>query len=347
MKVRLATFVHVSDLHFGALDPTTGNAAIDAHTEPWLLRQPWFDGYLGHSGIALRHLDTFFEFMKRTESADILVTGDLSTVGSPAEIALARAYLTKHNSLAPNRRLGLGIPDALDRAVLGNHDHWPGRRAKHALDPVMLGNGAQLGSVLPKPMPAVSYRMIAPDVELALIRVDTDADVRAVGINRLLGRAAFHSQLASPQAVPRPARSGVRQVRVMLLHHSPSCTTVTLGMSKGMRRALAQFVATTDTRVLLTGHLHVAGGGPPFFRSGSLLEARCGSTTQLDSIPHNWKKRHRPPEKNVLLVHRIVEERGMLLWEVERFVRGIKGFVTSQQQRIPGGWAAPSHQIHP
>lgn len=347
MRTRLATFVHVSDLHIGEPD-ALDDAILDAHSEAWLARQPWFDGYLGHTGAALRHLDSFFEFMRQSESADILVTGDLSTVGAHAELSLARAYLTRVHWLGGGKRLGLGVSDALDRAVLGNHDHWPGRRARHSLDPVMLGRRAPHGSVAPAVMPSVAYRLLAPGVELALIRINSDADVRPLSIKRLFGRAAFHSQLADSAAVPRPPAQGVRQIRAMLLHHSPNCTTFKLGMSNGMRKDLREFLVKTDTRVLLTGHMHLAGSRPAFTPPCSVLEAHCGSTTQRDSVPPGWKPRRPPPEKNTLLVHRIFDDDGhRLSWEVERYQRTVKGFVRSGQQRPVGGWTAHAHPIHP
>lgn len=137
---RLATFVHISDLHFGEIDPTTDDAALDAYTEPWLRQLPWFDGYLGHGGDALRHLDSFFAAARRSENAHLIVTGDLTTVGAGHEFSLARQFLTRVSRFASGALLGLGVTDAFDRTVPGNHDHWPGRRATHPLDLVMFGS---------------------------------------------------------------------------------------------------------------------------------------------------------------------------------------------------------------
>lgn len=350
-RTRLATFVHVSDLHIGVLDPHTGNAMLDPHAEAWTQRFHWFDGYLGHSAIALRHLDRFFHAKRKTEQADILVTGDLTTVGSTTEFSIAKTYLTSRSRLSNGTRLGLDMSDALERAVPGNHDHWPGKHAAHSFDPVMLGPSAlQSVFVAPQanPTPRVTYRLVAPDVELALIRVNSDAGVTS-RFGRLFGRGAFEQQLQDPNCAPRPPAPGIRQVRVMLLHHSPSCSAIKLGVTRRTQRALDQFLTKTDTRVLLTGHLHMPGGASHVTQLGSSrLEARCGSTTQRDFFPSHWQPRKRTLEKNILLMHRLFEEpNGSLIWEVERYERTTLGFVISPYQQVAGTLGRPAQQLYP
>ena len=169
---------------------------------------------------------------------------------------------------------------------------------------------------------------LAGGASVVLIRVDSDADVRPKGSHRLFARASFRSQLkAALKLLPTPPTE--REVRVLLVHHSPSCGTFHLGMSGRMRKELEDFLVQTDTRVVLTGHVHEPQTRPRLPAGTRYLEARCGTTTQLDVIPQGWKVRNPPPPSNTLLVHRLTERTpgGAMDWGVETYVRGRSGFV--------------------
>src|ERR1041384_6475584 len=84
---RLATFMHVSDLHFGTLDLSSLNAA-----NAWWMRFPILDGFLGHSERALFRLDQRFAELKKTEQARPIITGDLTTCGKDSEFQLFDDY---------------------------------------------------------------------------------------------------------------------------------------------------------------------------------------------------------------------------------------------------------------
>lgn len=329
----LATFVHISDLHFGELDPQTGGATLDAATEDWIAQRPWFDGYLGHSGAALRHLDQFFDTIQTDEGAQLIVTGDLTTVGGAAEFDLARRYLEARSTFFPPLQLGLGVKDYATRSIPGNHDHWPGRRATGPLDAVMFGRPGR-PSGFPGGCPDLTTVPLAAGARVVFVRVDSDADVHPKGSHRLFARGRFRSQLNGARALLRTPPDS-REVRVLLVHHSPSCGTFHLGMSRGMRSELESFLADTDTRVLLTGHVHEAQADPRVPASGRYLEARCGTTTQLDVIPPGWRKRSVPPPSNTLLVHRLTERTpgGAMDWSVETYVRARHGFTLQARQR--------------
>src|SRR3954451_10766506 len=74
---RLATFMHISDLHFGTLNLSSLNAA-----NAWWMRFPILDGFLGHSERALVRLDQRFAELKKTEQAQLIITGDLTTIAN-------------------------------------------------------------------------------------------------------------------------------------------------------------------------------------------------------------------------------------------------------------------------
>jgi 3',5'-cyclic AMP phosphodiesterase CpdA len=337
----LATFVHVSDLHIGQLDPTTGHAKQDAYTAHWIQNIPWCDGYLGHSGIALRQLDVFFHRLQQDERAEVIITGDLTTVGMGIEFDLAHRYLGDISTFSPPLRLGLGQKNYADRTILGNHDHWPGRLAKNAIDFAMLDNRPAPPGHSSVPPPA-SHLPSLPDVDrvpvgtrggyVLFVRLDSDADVDPKGHDRLFARAAFESQLTKARQIlasPRPAS----QYRVLLLHHSPANPDYVLGMSARMRAKLEKFLDDTDIRVVLTGHMHEPEWSQFTAGTTPCLEARCGTTTQRDTFAASWFPRTAP--MNTLLVHRLFEvtPSGAVAWEVETYVRTKKGFVPHTDPR--------------
>jgi hypothetical protein len=65
---RLATFVHISDLHIGDLDQNR-----DSQVQDWYYRRI-YRGYLGHHSAALDHLDEFFgETLENEPDSRLLV----------------------------------------------------------------------------------------------------------------------------------------------------------------------------------------------------------------------------------------------------------------------------------
>src|ERR1700682_1665246 len=71
-RKRLATFVHVSDIHIGRVE-ADGDAEF---LEAWRLH-PQLDGFLGHEYAALALLDRFVAELRRQEDIHLIVTGDL------------------------------------------------------------------------------------------------------------------------------------------------------------------------------------------------------------------------------------------------------------------------------
>src|ERR1700682_1158980 len=120
-RKRLATFVHVSDIHIGRVE-ADGDAEF---LEAWRLH-PQLDGFLGHEYAALALLDRFVAELRRQEDIHLIVTGDLSRAGHPDELALAGDFLGGRASFGRRAVVGLEENDWKSRAVPGNHDHWNG-----------------------------------------------------------------------------------------------------------------------------------------------------------------------------------------------------------------------------
>lgn len=340
----LARFVQISDLHVGELDPSTDDATLDAHTEQWLQWFPWFDGYLGHGGDALRHLDSFFSSRTSAPRPGLIVTGDLSTVGAPHELTLAHSFLTGFGTLPTGSKLGLNVPDVFERSVLGNHDHWSGRRAQHPLDPVMFGSSKAASSLPSTGHPILSKPWkLKAGLQLQFIRLNSDADVPSYSLHRLFARGRFDSELAPAiKALGVPRRD---EIRVLLMHHSPSHQGLRLGISKRMRTALDSFIANVGVRVVLSGHTHSPGGEVRLIQGVPVLEARCGTTTQRDTVPDSWTRRKKKPV-NTLLVHTLQEQpSGSITWKVETYVRTSLGFKPLPSVKWRGSFGPPEVEV--
>lgn len=330
--MRLATFVHVSDLHFGHLDPKSpGNA-----NAPGLwAKHSGFDGLLGHSYNSLRKLELFFDQMRRTENARLIVTGDLTTVGHPSQFSMASNFLGSVLVFSAGRRIGLRSPDWKDRSVPGNHDHWPGSAQ------IWGSPTAGLAGTFPS-MPYVNDPplTLSSGYTLRFMGINTDADVSPYGTDRFLARGSFASHLTALSALlsglPIPSSD---EIRVLCLHHSQALRGVALEMDARSRDALHDFIVDEDIAVLLCGHVHT----PPLVKSftathsgvgtsASVLEARCGTTSQMSTLPYTWKTvlGHRPKRvnrmPNSLLVHRLELTGGEVQWHTELYHETPHGF---------------------
>jgi hypothetical protein len=332
----LRTLVQASDLHFGNLDATTGDSLLSAQAPKLWGLFPWLDGLLGHHRAALEHFQIAFQDLRKGESAELIVTGDITATGNQDQFATASTYLTSRVALGhPLNLVGLSNKKALGLAIPGNHDHWPGTaRVVGAPTVGLKGMFPQLPKIEPK-------RTLPSGCELVLMRIDSDADVGNVSRNRVFARGDFRSQLnqlASTLGAPNH-----REVRVMLVHHSPMYQSQKriwkeLEVVASSRRALDDFVTDYDIAVILTGHAHVASANiRNVGRSGAkweLLEARCGTTLARDQVPSSWKSasllKQLPP--NTFLVHRLVEvsdtlsKASRIEWRTNLFLRKLRGF---------------------
>lgn len=321
--MNLATFIHVSDLHFGRLDISD----LDSNNAWWkvLVR---LQGFLGHGANYIRSLVRVSGHLRRTESASLIVTGDLTTCGRTDEFGTVDLYLGSVPTSNTLSYLGLRCPDWKKYAISGNHDQWPGHCSVLGYaNPVVY----QWFYDLPRISPTLSLRS---GHELTFLWIDSDANVGPFSYRRVLAHGSFCSQLQELQR--RLSTPGKREIRVLAIHHSPTFAGHFLQIDSWTRKELESFIVTNKISVVLCGHLH----NPPYVQvasannSVSYLEARCGSTTQAnfdDLKPHERQQLRvrgltTPKETNSLLVHRLVQEAGGIFWETEIWLDDIGRF---------------------
>lgn len=325
----LATFVHISDIHIGEIDPKTGDARTSPLAAQVYSNTPWLDGLLGHHGRALQELDEFVADMKQSEpDLRLIVSGDLSRFGAAAELQSARNFIQNEIDLTPNIGNFAGLRGGeQDLIIPGNHDQWGGTA----------GPGGVHASAYPAQFAGALATPHSVDLggtrRLVFLSVDSDADVSRLSHSRVLAIGAFQSQLQALHATLKTKRDD--EYRVMLIHHSWFQNGRILRMAGASKAALEQFLVDHQVSALLTGHSHhpllntfTARGAHD---SREVVELRSGSTTQHDSVPLKWKSllQNRPVrhwEPNSLLVHRIYEEAGAVIWRAELHARAAGGF---------------------
>src|SRR4051812_12980579 len=115
--------VQISDLHFGEIDPATGDAKSSSLAAKIFANTTIFDGVLGHHGRALQDLEEFCSRLRSQEQdVTIVVSGDLTRCGNSVEYAVAKDFLTSKVDLSPpsGNLVGLQLRGCL--AIPGNHD---------------------------------------------------------------------------------------------------------------------------------------------------------------------------------------------------------------------------------
>lgn len=322
----LATFVHISDLHIGILDPATGDAVISPALQTGLDNFALADGLLGHHGQALADLAQFVDDLRsRDEQFHVLATGDLSRTGDSQELALARRFLEREIDLQPpiGNFAGLYAADKLI-VIPGNHDHWAGTAG-----PIGATPSAYYHRFLVALPQTSSIPLGTHGHTLSLIQVDSDADVRPNSIVRIFARGSFSSQLRTLDAA-LTARAD-KEVRVLLIHHPRTWTNFKLGMTGKAKRDLDRFLLKQEISVILCGHTHIPSMRRHYTGPREYWECGAGSTTQLDTIPFKWRLKLRNPDKiktqaNALALHRIYDVDGRLEWSATRYTRSASGF---------------------
>lgn len=336
----LKTYVQISDLHFGDIDPLT----LDAVAPSYWSNSACFDGLLGHHYVALQRLTKFFQEMQarqqaeKREPAELLITGDLTSTGKVGQFNTADDFL-RAKLRPPKGRVGLEVATWQQKAISGNHDYFCGVTNWRG-GPILGGPTYGLTQYFPN-MPFVSPPVPLPPTSAVLrfVGIDTDAGNWPYGRNRLWARGSFVNQLTTAAALLGPPSE--HEIRVLLLHHSRAHQTgYSLKIDKQSRSALDRFLVQSDIPVLLSGHIHVpfidpitiTSTAPP--RVMDAMEAHCGTTTQRDVVPLHWfnllgiaPNRKWPP--NSLLVHRLFADRGKIQWEVETYTRTTFKFKTS------------------
>lgn len=336
---RLATFMQISDLHFGVLDPSSLNAA-----NAWWMKLPILDGFLGHSEIAIVRLDQRYSALKKSEdkSAYVITTGDLTTCGKAQEFQLFDAYAGANPSPQIFNYSGLRTPSWRKRAIPGNHDHWPGSIK------IVGAPNAALYNLFPN-LPRMSV-LNTNGYQIRFIWIDSDIDVGFRSLHRGWARGSCVSHLLMMQN-QLPAM-GDKEIRVLCMHHSPTFrgsvrSLRSLELDRTSRQQLEKFIIDNHISVVLCGHVH----NPPYVhpelaisqgQQSLFLEARCGSTSQVNpsDMPIPLKKKLRslgilPPERtNSLLIHRVSENNGEVTWETEINLLYTSGFAKPPSAKL-------------
>lgn len=323
----LATFVHVSDLHFGTLDPSSLSAA-----NRWWMTLPYLNGYLGHSERAIWALDRRFSELRKSDGAGLIVTGDLTSCGKASEFGLFDDFAGSDPPSSALRFLGLRMPGWKDRAIPGNHDHWPGALTIFGPpDPTLYWFFPDL--------PRLSAPLnLGHGYKLRFMWIDSDIDVGAYSDTRFRARGSFRAHLEILEAELKKYPPEEKEIRALAIHHSPTYEAPrhkvrSLQINGRSRGRLMQFIIDHRIGVVLCGHIHNVPYVQPEMashegRSALFLEARCGSTSQArpsDLIPEVKAKLRAlgvrfSEHTNSLLVHRIIEEQGKAHWQTEIYL---------------------------
>jgi len=324
MPTTLATVIHISDLHFSQVDPRSWHR----FTRPFWGRVPLIDRMIGHDAEMLSRLSDFLDTHPGAERAELVVTGDVTGVGSTNEFRVATQYLGKQLSPPDGDYVGLHRPGWRDFAIPGNHDHWPGVAS-------ILGRSRPWPAIgvlptcpyLSRPIPLGGHRT------LRFLGVDSDADVLPWGWKRFSATGSCVDELARARTLPK-RQDG--EIRVLLFHHSrvrAEHAPATNGIEHASMQALDGFLRDSDIRVMLTGHVHspvVTQLQLPKGSGHGVLEARCGTTTQIVNKPvylsraFAWmpgfesQVREHSNRANSLLVH-TVEENTAIFWRSQIF----------------------------
>jgi 3',5'-cyclic AMP phosphodiesterase CpdA len=331
---RLLTVVHISDLHFGSVDPQTMDAEI-----PLLCRvcPGLFDGLQGHCYRVATQLDRFFGLLAH-EAPLLVVTGDITACGGKDEYSTARAYLASELDPPSGNYVGLRCPTWNRHSVSGNHDNWPGKRT-------VLGPRLECRDETFRSMPFSEQHVVElrNGYTISFLGIDTDADVRHSGWQRFSAQGAFLSQLE--KLAKKLAAPAEKEVRLLLLHHSTQYRSrlPIMRISETSKAALDRFVAEHNVRILLCGHVHIPKitcFEVPMGRGHIVLEARCGATIKktLDAV----NRARAGPEScpNSLLVHRMFADECRIVWQTHLFVNYGAGFQEHERSRREIGWPA-------
>jgi len=335
---RVATLVHISDLHFGPVDPTNMESEIP---KLWQ-RCPWFDGLLGHSYHAAVKLDRFWGRMER-ESPFLVVTGDITACGSEDEYSTAQDFLGRELKPPKGHHVGLAQEDWNVRAISGNHDNWPGT-------PTIWGGPPSCKEVFRRmPYYDAHVLQLPHGYTLSILGIDTDAGVRPYYWRRFMAQGAFVSQLAElERTLPTP---GEREIRILLLHHSAQYNShgPQLKISEPSKGALYDFAGKHNLQVFLCGHTHSVKLSPfevPYLgRQHRIFEACCGATTRRNDLPAeatDWagKRPVRNWVPNSLLVHRLLTDGSRIVWRTEAYFERATGFFQDDSVRYEIEWPA-------
>jgi 3',5'-cyclic AMP phosphodiesterase CpdA len=291
------TYIQISDLHLANVD-AAGVPDYPGVAKLWPVI-PLASGFWGHDPNALSAIeDFFFDTSPPRRDAQLIVTGDLTSIGNAAQFDLAIRFLSSRLQLGIPGSPGLGVKDWLERGIPGNHDHWPG-----TYNSLGTSTDALKDCFKPDPPPSISTHAVGGQT-MTLIRINTDVDVGAFSQDRAMAWGKFVSHIRWLDSNLSPRKPG--EFRVMLAHHSYGYRGLTLRIDPVSLRALRRALARHQISVLLTGHTHV---GHIELRQvwddltgarWETLETCCGTSSQDADPPDYVRKRFGMPPKSQL-----------------------------------------------
>lgn len=326
----LGSFIHISDLHLGLMDPATGNAIVPSLVP--MIRFKFFDGLWGHRARLLKILADFVADQRTKAAAGgyecrLLVTGDMTSFSHADQWTSADQFLGRALTLLSGMQWGLRDAYWASRAVSGNHDQWPGHpspigtHAAGSVPPMLARFRRDLATVDDPPL------TLGEDVTVRFIRIDTDRDIGPHSGERLKAWGSFVSQLDDAERHFSHLLDKPGEIRVLLLHHSRQHHSWRLRMDEVSQKRLDAFLFRHRIHVVLCGHCHkVAISERSIWTLNDpstphkVLDAQCGTTTRRDEWPphlHILRVLLGRPEPNTLLVHTIeMADDGRVCWRV-------------------------------
>ncbi|HYS04016.1 MAG TPA: metallophosphoesterase [Candidatus Dormibacteraeota bacterium] len=333
-----AVLLHLSDLHFGEV----------------LLNNQFpfrpLRGFAAHESMLCQALMTATEdvrahlHLEDQEEYRIIISGDLTTSGTPKEYGVAHSYVRSRWCLgrelpgivwagkSPHLYLvGLGAESERVACIPGNHDHWDGRRRPPpAYNPRVFPLQFR-----PCPWRKV-WRSPGGTLELELYGVDSNSGLQNQLSNlRAKGRVSSQEMQQLEALVDESDRkappAGCIRVRAMVIHHSLSYVgsklTHATELDSQSRADLITFAWDHSIGAVLTGHTHDFDFQLFTRRDQSLPHAevhelRSASTFQGPAAQG----------KNGFLVHRVVVDGSVALWSTWRYIWNGSRFVRKANQ---------------
>jgi predicted phosphodiesterase len=294
--------IHISDLHIGR----------EWYPAPALLR-----GAFAHDPGLCAELQTEVVALisrRAARAALVVVSGDLTTLGSHSEFVMALTFLRSRIQESWHLGVGLGPYEIQVLAVPGNHDHAQDTSWSHLAqraDPSVYTSFLPLGKEWLK-----TFR--DGGLCLEILGIDScgskNLQVFAQGGIDPGSLTKLTNELRVAASIPAQAR-----LRLLICHHSPG--SLTFGAFHPISAGLVQaFCARERIHFVLTGHTHDHHLPAPRTVHTMGMELRCGTT--LQGAPPN--KIPNPPFGNTFLVHSIWHQLPVVVWRSELFQRVVQ-----------------------
>jgi hypothetical protein len=253
LAMEQVAFIHFSDVHFG---PVMANNQFS-----------FIHGYDAHDLVlctaipqALEDVRTLLE-VADDEQLNVVVSGDVTSEGSPQNFTVAHSYLRSTWRLRrepPGNLSGLNRQTDEIGIIPGNHDHWNGKR----FPPPAYSKSIFPAHFRPTPWKKI-WKSTAGNVELEIYGIDSNSGLQ--GTTNLMAKGAISSHelraldVLLAESDQRILSQGAHRVRAIVTHHSLSYTGGVAGKEKlddSSRDDLLEIAAKYRISSVLTGHGH-------------------------------------------------------------------------------------------